>query len=203
MNENITDIAAKDVIVQASLSAIPFVGNSLSTAYFSTKQERRFRRIETFYCDLSERLSTMEDGILPFHSHDEESLVTLIERLNEEIEIESSGKKRDYFKNYFINLLQSPTIERNYDERQMLLDCLASITVLEFEVLLSYSELHKHIVSTQEVEEGLRDGAISRLENLGLLRANYVTETFLGQSPTIKIVSLSKFGEKFIEFCIV
>ncbi|PIC94679.1 hypothetical protein CSV69_15500 [Sporosarcina sp. P26b] len=203
MKDNITDIAAKDVIVQASLSAIPFVGNSLSTAYFSTKQERRFRRIETFYCDLSDRLLTMEKSIIPFHSHDEESLVSLIERLNEEIEIESSRQKRDYFKSFFINLLRSPTIESNYDERQMLLNCLASITVLEFQTLLSYSEQHKHIVSTQKVEDQLLDGAISRLENLGLLSASYVTETFLGQSPTIKIVSLSKFGEKFIEFCIV
>jgi len=202
IKENILDVASKDVIVQASLSAIPFVGISLSTAYFSIKQERRFQRIETFYDDVSERISKIENKILSFQLHDEESLISLIERLNEEIEIESSQRKRDYFKNFLINLLQSPTLDSNYDERQLLLDCLASITFLELQVLLSISEQHKHTVSTPEVDEGVREGAVSRLENLGLLRASYITETRAGHSPTTKRVFLSGFGEKFIDFCL-
>lgn len=51
----------------------------------------------------------------------------------------------------------------------MLLDSLASVTFLEFQVLLSYSEKHKEfILYDPNIENSIVEGVVSRLEMLGL-----------------------------------
>ncbi|MCM3456542.1 hypothetical protein M3685_21825 [Heyndrickxia oleronia] len=203
MSDSLTSKEKLEIAIQSGLQLVPYVGSSLSTAYFSTKQEKRFKRIESFYQELSDRISTLETTPLGLEFHDEGSLIALIERLNDEIEKESSLRKREYFKNYFIHLLQSPTTDNNYDERRMLLDSLSNITFLEFQILLSFSDDHKdHAIIPSDIDQGVKTGAISRLEMLGLLQAFYVTKTFVGQSPTKKHVSLSSFGKRFIDFCL-
>lgn len=180
------------------MQLVPYIGGSLATAYFSTKQEKRFKRIESFYQELA-----LEHSLLSINEHDEESLMALIERLNEQIEKESSEEKRMYFKNFFIQMLQTPTLESNYDERRMLLDSLATITVLEFKILLSFSDYEEQIqLFTKHIEPSLKVGATSRLETLGMLTAVFQSTTYAGQSPVEKYVYLSDFGKRFIDFCI-
>ena len=47
----------RDLAIQTGLQLIPYVGGSLCTLYFGTKQEKRFKRIESFYRELAEELS--------------------------------------------------------------------------------------------------------------------------------------------------
>jgi hypothetical protein len=203
MNDKLTSREKLEIAIQSGLQLVPYVGSSLSTAYFSTKQEKRFKRIEAFYDELSEQISNLESELLSLKDHDEESLVALIERLNDEIEKESSKQKREYFKNFFIHMLQTPTLTSNYDERRMLLESLASITFLEFQVLLNYSKHPKeNLTFNQGIDPDVKAGAISRLEMLGFLQSTYTTTTFVGQSKAKKRVSISEFGKRFISFCL-
>lgn len=203
MHDTLTTNDKFQIAIESGLQLVPWVGGALSTAYFSIKQEKRLKRIESFYAELSEQMINLESAISSLGSHDEESLVALIERLNDEIEKESSIQKRNYFKTFFISILQTPTLANNYDERRMLLDSLASITHLEFQVLLNISEYKE---SVQEfitgIDPSLFEGAIARLETLGMLTARYNTTSFIGQSNAKKHTSISDFGKKFISFCI-
>lgn len=203
LNNKLTPKEKFEIAVQSGLQIVPWVGGALSTAYFSTKQERRFKRIESFYQELAEKIETGEHSILPLGSHDEESLIAIIERLNDQIEKESSEEKRMYFKNFFIHLLQTQTSQKNYDERRILLDSLSTISALEFKVLLNFSEYKDRVQPfIEQLEPSLKDGAISRLETLGMLTAKFHSTTFIGQSPVTKNVYISDFGKRFIEYCI-
>lgn len=191
-----------DIIVEMGLKSLPGVGGPLSTLYYSFKEERRFQRLESFYQELTVRLSNIENQLPDIETHDKESLIALIERLNEEVERESSQNKRLYLKNFFVNLLKNPTSKQNYDERQMLLDTLSTITFFEFQVLLTFSEEHKDYATFHsEIDLSLRLGAISRLETLGLLHSTFIAETYVGSSPVEKFILISGFGKKFIDFC--
>jgi len=192
-----------DIIVELGLKSLPGVGGPLASIYYSFKEERRFQRLESFYQELSVRLTEIESQLLDVEAHDKESLIALIERLNEEVERESSYEKRVYLKNFFVNLLRNPTSKQNYDERQMLLDTLATITFFEFQVLLTFSEEHKENAAFYpNIDPSLRLGAISRLEMLGLLNSTFIAETYVGSSPVEKYNSISGFGVKFINFCL-
>lgn len=202
-DDKLTPKEKSEIAIQTGLQLVPYVGSALSTAYFATKQEKRFKRIESFYQELSDKLSSIETNLPAIYEHDEESLIALIERLNDEIEKESSNHKRQYFRNFFIRMLQTPTLANNYDERRMLLDSLASTTFFEFQVLLEHSTDHKEYAAFYpDVDPSVKAGAISRLEMLGLLRARYSSTTFVGQSPVKKHVYISGFGKKFIDFCL-
>jgi len=116
---------------------------------------------------------------------------------------ESSVKKRNHLKNYFIQLIQSPTTSNNYDERMLLLETLSKITILEFHILISYSEFNAYINDIiNNIEPSLRQGATSRLESLGLLQSFYIADTYVGQISVIKNISISEYGKKFIHFCL-
>lgn len=203
MDTPLTIKEKRDLTIQAGLQLLPYVGGFLSSAYYGVKQERRFKRLESFYEDLSEQISENHSTLLSIESHDQESLIALIERLNDQIEIETSEEKRNCFKNFFLHLLQSPTLKSNYDERQIFLNSLSAITFLEFQVLLSYSEYSETVSDyLSQIESDIRLGAIARLENLGLLISSFVAETYAGESPVLKYTLISEFGKNFINFCI-
>lgn len=127
----------------------------------------------------------------------------MIERLNEQVERESSEKKRIYLKNFFISLLQNSTTKQNYDKRQILLDTLSSITILEFQVLLSKSkEYPDYEIDYSDTNSAYSIAALSRLEMLGLLQSSYLAETRIGSSPVSKMISVSRFGDDFLNFCL-
>lgn len=203
MNEKLTGREKWDIAVQTGLQLVPYVGGALATSYFSVKQEKRFKRLESFYQELSLQISRLEKQLPSFEVHDKDSIIALIERINDEVERESSRYKRIYLKNFFVSMLQTPTVTQNYDERQMLLDTLTSITFLEFHILLSISDHHTgYAIPFPDVDPATRAGAVARLEMLGLLRAEYRAETRVGSSPVMKGVYVSSFGFKFINFCL-
>ncbi|WP_153732518.1 hypothetical protein [Sporosarcina obsidiansis] len=197
MDEKLTSREKWDITIQTGLQLVPYVGGALATSYFSVKQEKRFKRLETFYKELSEQISGTESHLPSADVHDKESLIALIERINDEIERESSTKKREYFKNFFINILRKPTLDSNYDERRIFLDALANLTVLEFEVLLVYSEYKQ--TDTEDVTEKARIAQASgRLEMYGFLEGSYMS--FLG-GTTVKTLTITQLGINFINYC--
>lgn len=203
MEDKLTGKEKLEVTVQTGLQLIPYVGAALSTSYFAVKQEKRFKRLESFYQELSTQISRLETRLPSVEVHDKDSLIALIERINDEVERESSDYKRIYLRYFFVSMLRTPTVKQNYDERQMLLDTLTAITFLEFHILLSISDRHKgYAIEFPDVEPATRVGAVSRLEMLGLLDATFLAETTTGTSPVRKSIYVSLFGNKFIDFCL-
>ena len=102
MDEN--KISAKDkleLIVNAGLQAIPYIGGPLSTLYFGYKQEQRFQRVEQ---TLKEVASELQNCKLPkIEEHNSEELMSLIDELTDRIEGERIELKRNLYKEYFKN----------------------------------------------------------------------------------------------------
>jgi len=192
-NEKLTPKEKTLVAVESLLQFVPVVGPSLATAYFSHKQEKRLKRLESFYEELVAKLSSV--SLCDYSTHNEEGLINLIDKINIQIETESSKEKIDLFQNYFITLLKSPTTKENYDARFLMLNTLSSISFLEFQVLLSYYNKSKVVAPAAYIE-----GANSHLESLGLLRSTYYAETTVGMSPVKRAISISDYGEMFIKF---
>ena len=107
----------RDLVIQAGIQAIPYVGSSLSALYFGAKQERRFKRLETFYQEVAQEVRALKDRIALPEEHDKEALAAIIEELNEKIEREQVREKREFFKAYLKNTLIYP-IKGNYEERR-------------------------------------------------------------------------------------
>lgn len=203
MSDKLTIKEKREIVVQAGLELVPYVGGSLSTLYFSTKQEKRFKRLESFYRELADKMSNIELNLPSISLHDEDSLAALIDHLNEKIEVEYSNQKRELFKNYFINILNSPTVETNFDIRYILLDILANLTITEFQTLLSFTP--DYIDLRNELRDGfnydLDESAKSRLEANGLLKARYQAQGIMGSLPVNKTYYITELGIEFINFC--
>lgn len=194
----------RDVVIQAALQMIPYVGSSLATLYFGAKQERRFTRLETFYREVAQEAQALKGKIASVQEHDEEALAAIIEELNENVEREHVEKKRFFLKCYLKNTLIYP-IKNNYDERLFFLDTLGTMTLLECELLI---DLHrqKQLVKVESLEKlGANQyaivGAINRLKSYGFLKSGSPTWDGIGD-PLKETVELSHFGRRFCEFCL-
>jgi len=140
-----------DLTIQSGLQLIPYIGGSLSTAYYGAKQEKRFKRIESFYQEFSEEINRIQLQLPPINSHNQESLIALIEELNEKIEREHTEQKRAHFKKYLYSTLSSPT-KKNFDERKFFLEILANMTILECNILISLYR-HSHPVQVRNINK--------------------------------------------------
>ena len=101
--------------IEVGLQLIPGVGGALATLYFGRKQEIRFKRLEDFYSQLSDELRKIQDRFPPIEKHDEELLLSILEKLNDKIEKESIHEKLSYLKRYLRNTLLQPVTEENFD----------------------------------------------------------------------------------------
>lgn len=97
----------RDLTIQSGLQLIPGIGSALSSAYFGYKQEIRFKRIEEFYKDLAKRVEELGDRIelIIVDENNKETIISMIEQMNDEIEKISQQSKKQFFINYFINYM--------------------------------------------------------------------------------------------------
>ena len=107
-NEHLSAMEKRDLVIQAGMQAIPYVGSSLATLYFGRKQELRFKRLQTFYKEVAEEVSDLKDKIASPEAYDKEALTAIIEELNEKIEHEQVQEKREFLKAYLKNTLIHP-----------------------------------------------------------------------------------------------
>ena len=196
----------RDLIIEAGLQLIPYVGGTLSTLYFGTKQEKRFKRLESFYEEVAEDVERCKITLPGLKKNNEEHIISIIEHLNEKIEVESRNEKRDLFKNYFINLLLIDG-DINYDQKLYFLNTLDSLNLLDVMVLNLIRENESVLV--RDVTPGPYDiyeivGSVGRLKNLGFLyaRTGRVSIGSNEDNTMNEIVSISSFGQTFIDFCI-
>jgi hypothetical protein len=211
--EKLTISEKFELAVQGGLQLIPYgIGASLSAIYYGAKQEKRFKRIEAFYKEISQDIEILKEGeqkhikdkLSSLNDNDQAALVAILEELNEKIEREYIRPKIDYFKQYLISTLKDPINGNNFDERRFFLDCLALISLFECEVLSSiYKQNHSvEVVSFRRegVDEYAIVGSINRLKNYGFLE--FSEDRYVAEKPLNNIVRLTSFGRKFCDFCL-
>ncbi len=195
----------RDLIIQAGMQAIPYVGGSLSTLYFGTKQEKRFKRLETFYDELKSDIEKIRDDIPPLEEQDSEAFEAILEEINEKVERETKKEKIELIKGYFLSTLQNP-ITDDFDERKYFLDILSEMTMLECEVLrdifIRASPIKIRTINKPQIDQYAIYGAINKLRSYGFLETRRGSFQFNGQQDEYldDLVFMSKFGKKFITY---
>ena len=204
MNEN--KISAKDkfeLVVNAGLQAIPYVGGPLSTLYFGYKQEQRFQRVEQTLKEVARELQNCK---LPkIEEHNSEELMALIDELTDKIENERIDLKRNLYKEYFKNILKTPT-NGNYEERKLFLEVLSRITPLQielFQFILKNPNVIDVNISKPGTDISLIKSSILQLENYGLVIATLNSITLGGSQAGMPMkLTVSEFGKRFNIFCL-
>lgn len=196
----------KEIYIQSLVQAIPYVGGSLSTLYFGSKQEKRFKRIEAFYTDLKNEIGGIKDKIKDIDEHNPDELSAILEELNEKIEVEHLEIKRKFYKQYFFSTLKEP-VKNNFGERKLMLDILSELSPFQIELLVFITQQTKAIstneIRMQGLDQSLIIGAINKLKTTGLVLLDLtgISMTNLGGSMH-ENVTISPFGRKFHDFCI-
>ena len=196
----------RDLVIQAGMQLVPYVGGSLSALYFGAKQEMRFKRLESFYQELAAEIEKMKDGISSIDRQDPAALEAIIESLHEKVELEPTLEKRQFFKNYYKNTLKFP-VSGNFDERKFFLDALGEMSLLECE-LLAFINSHTNSLQVTTIQKPGTDkyaivGAIGRMKSRGFITATQGSFSVGGDDNSLKeIVSVSSFGKSFITFCL-
>ena len=197
----------RDLVIQAGIQAIPYVGSSLVTLYFEAKRERRFKRLETFYQEVAQEVGALSGRIPSPEEHDKEALAAIIEELNEKIERELVREKREFFKAYFKNTLIYP-VKGNHEERRFFLDTLGSMSLLECEILGSLYNRNQPLivgnVQKPSVDQYAIVGAIGRLKSFGFLVSGQANFSIGGDVDNTlnETVKVNRFGRRFCEFCL-
>ena len=192
-----------ELVVNAGLQLIPYVGGSLSTLYFGYKQEQRFKRIEQTMKEVAEELEGVKLAKVEEHNADE--LMALIDEITDKIENERLEAKRKLYKEYFKKILITPT-NGNYEERKMFLEVLAHITPLQIE-LFQYVLTNPNVLDVsiyrQGTDQSLIKSSLLQLQNNGLIIATLNSISIGGPNSGMPMkLMVSEFGRKFNEFCL-
>src|SRR5690625_3345584 len=196
-----------ELVVQAGLQLIPVVGGALSSTYFGYKNEKRFKRLETFYEEFSKRNYL---DLLPLEDHDEEVLIGLIERINEKVEHEVIEEKRLYLINYLRHTLAEPSTIKNFNERLFFIETLGNMTTIEIDILLQIYKGEDYgtfgsILLNSYYDEYAVVGSIGRLKNYGFLLVGNPRGPIVGApiNPIRdEVYKTSLLADKFISFCL-
>jgi hypothetical protein len=193
----------KDTIIEAGLNAIPYVGGSLATLYYGSKNEKKFERLENFYKELKEEMDKNPIDVSGFTNHNEEELENVISDLNDKVEKETREEKRKYLKHFFISTIETP-IQNDFDERKAFLDILDGMTVVECKLLDFLSKQQDPIQIRNLTGEDIYVlyGAVNKLISYGFLEARRVNFTMNGaqDEKLDDLIFTSVYGKRFIEY---
>ena len=196
----------KELTIQALVQAVPYIGGSLATLYFGSKQKRQFHRIETFYKEIQGEVASIKNQIRDIEEHNPDELAAIIEQLHEKIEKEPLIEKRKFYKNYFKNTLIYP-VNRNYDERKKFLDILSDMSLLEAEIIKFLNQQADRVdslsINKPGIERSIIQGSIYKLKSWGIITATLGSIALGGPNGGIhENISLSEFGKRFLNFCL-
>lgn len=196
-----------EIAVKAGLQLVPYIGGSLASLYFDAKQEKRFKRLESFYEEFSQFVNESGVHFPPIEIHNKDDLFSIIEELNEKIEKENSLIKRNCFKKFLFNTLAHPG-QLEFDEQRFFLDALASMTLLECEILAFLHHQPDRVIVGSINKKGVDQYAI--IGSIGRLKSYGFINTFIGSitlgggvdDTLSQSTAPTAFGQKFISFCL-
>ncbi|NMH72768.1 hypothetical protein HF078_06765 [Bacillus sp. RO2] len=197
-----------EIAVQSGMQLIPYVGGAMATAYFGSKQEKRFKRIESFYQEIYAEFEGFKEGFKDFQEHNTDAIIAIMEEFNEALEREHTSQKREYFKKYLKNTLINP-VTNNFDERKFFLETLGGMSLLECEVLIFLNHNYGSNIRVGAIEKpGINQyaivGAIGKLKSHGFVQTGQGSMTIGSGLDNMlnEIVSISSFGQVFCKFCL-
>lgn len=131
--------------------------------------------------------------------------MSLIDELTDKIENEHLEVKRKLYKEYFKNILITPT-NGNYEERKLFLEVLDKITLLQIEIF-QFILKNTNVIDIQIIKAGvdksLIRSSILQLENSGLVIPTLNSITIGGNDSGMPMsLNVSEFGKKFNIFCL-
>lgn len=203
----------RDATVETGLSFIPFIGSGLSSLYSSYKSKKRFQRLEIFYEEVTEKISKLEqsNGPIPkVEIHDEEVLISLIEKINDKVEQESLEYKKECLQRFFLHSMINSTTQASFDQRQFFLDTLSSMTLLECEMMVVLFKENRTVIVNDMIKPNIDQyaivGSVGRLKSYGFI-TSYTGEFHVvdgGRDNSLhEYVRLSNYGAEFVKFCLV
>ncbi|QOG31588.1 hypothetical protein [Enterococcus casseliflavus] len=196
-NDNLTPRDYLNLVVEAGIGAVPYVGGPLQTLYFGAQNEKRFKRIESFYNELNEKISELDSLILGEHNSDQ--LIGIVETIHDEVEKSKSADKIVYFVNSYKNLLLNST-SPSIDMDELFVNILSELTNFEITILTFLFKNKGRIggVAMQGVDPILIAACLSRLSDLGLVNKHLESITLGGPGTQQYNYSISNVG---INFC--
>lgn len=176
MSEEEPKLNAKDYLnlaVEAGIGSIPYLGSTLQTLYFGSKNEIRLKRLEQFYSDLVKQLENIKNEIPQIENKDRErsQLLGIIESINDEIETAKAQRKKDYYRNLFKNCILKINND-NWDEEEYFVEVLKQLNAVDLQVVefLNKNKSRDFIgdINSTSIPQELLDGSLIKLTNLGL-----------------------------------
>jgi hypothetical protein len=196
-----------EIIVEAGLNAIPMIGGSLATLYFSTKQEKRFKRVEKFYELLKTDFDRFKEKIENIDNLNKEEVVGIIEEINERVESDYTEEKLKYFKNCFYNTL-TDSIDDGYGKRKYFINVLGQLTPLDIEVITNLFKVddgHGYLPDPNDKEGNNPEfvGSLEKLKSIGIVYSKLNGTLRPGINwAEITLYTISDFGKEFARFCL-
>ena len=131
-----------DLVVEAAVASIPYVGAALQTAYFGSKNEKRFKRIESFYNELNSDVSKLKSKMATSDQLQSisDNLSDFMEATNNIIESQSSLAKRSMLHNAFLTVLTSPS-QIDWSETRFFMTTVNQIDLIDLQIMLALEKM--------------------------------------------------------------
>ncbi|CDN28311.1 hypothetical protein predicted by Glimmer/Critica [Lactiplantibacillus plantarum] len=214
MNNSNDKLHGKDyawLAVEAAVASIPTFGSALQTAYFGSKNEKRFKRIESFYNHLSEEVEKVKEQLT---SSDEismysEQISQYMEKVNNIVESDPTLAKRSMLHNGFLNILKSPS-KIDWVQEQYFISIVPQIDLTDLQLLQMTKKLDQekwaqinNVVEAfnNQLDKFYLTGLCERLTNLGLFEKRYGSISIQSDGTIIDTYyRITDLGRSFLRF---
>lgn len=151
IDELLTEVVNKDLLVLASLSAVPYFGSTMAT-FFSAKWLQVYQdRTDSLFRRFGEHLSTLDEQTIKRDYFDTPEGIDLLIKATEQSTRTGSEEKRDLIARILAGATSSHTEQGNYTPEEYL-NIVASLTGKELEVARTIYDLQRNISSPLEYD---------------------------------------------------
>lgn len=208
-SENLNTGEITSLTLEALVGSLPYVGPFLQTAYFGAKNEKRFKRIETFYTGLSQDMQRLESSMATAAeiAAVSDELAEFMEATNNIIESQSSLAKRSMLHNAFLTILTSPT-KIEWSETRFFMFTVPQIDMTDLRIMVNIRNLPAdHWATVETVEQYLQldhfftVGLLERLVNFGYLYKRLGNISMKASGTEIDTAfRITGLGSRFLDF---
>lgn len=198
-----------DLVVEAAVASIPYVGAALQTAYFGSKNEKRFKRIESFYNELNSDVSKLKSKMATSDQLQSisDNLSDFMEATNNIIESQSSLAKRSMLHNAFLTVLTSPS-QIDWSETRFFMTTVNQIDLIDLQIMLALEKMPADKWATiKAIEDGSKldhfytVGLTERLVNFGYVEKRLGNISMLDDGTVIDtFFRTTELGSHFLSF---
>ncbi|CAK2026482.1 hypothetical protein VCRA2110O173_340005 [Vibrio crassostreae] len=147
-----------------------------------------------------------EQQSIDFEKVDKEALASIIEEINEAVELDFTESKLDYLHNCFINSL-SVGAEKEYEKKRYFITKLIKMSELEIEILINFYKAEAgscYKYQNKDLEDAADfNASLEQLKSSGFLNSSLNGTLSPGIDwGDITAFTLSSFGRDFVKFCL-